>query len=187
MRVITPIANPKEYVKNSIADRKIITRYKNYNRCCYLLNNGKRCKNPVIGDFKTNKGTMAYVMRCKVHGPICKKKYIAYKSVCGKVIGNVKNLKRLKTKSAAGNVFKRISLVKNCADGRIDYPKRCMMGCVDYPGSKRAKVLIDKRMKQHEFITDKLKELEKYLLYGNKLKNHSRSIKNNIVPYILKK
>ena len=189
MRLVTPAVNIRPYVTNTTKNRQIITKYKNYNRCCYVLRNGTRCKNPVVG-LKSIPGKTirsVYVMQCKTHAPICHKKYTIYKSICGKVVGNVNDLKRYKTKSGSGNVFKRIALVKNCASRRLEYPTKCMMGCIKDSGSAQGKKLMDKRLSQHKFITDKLQEMENLLLYGNKRKSHSRSTKNNIAPYTVKK
>ena len=170
MRLVTPATTIKPYVTNTNKNRKIITKYKNYNRCCYVLGNGNRCKNPVIGLTSTGGKSprKVYVMQCKTHAPICHSKYVTYKSICGKVIDNVSALKLYKTKGGSGNVFKRIALVKNCASRRLEYPTRCMMGCVNNSGSVQGKKLMDKRMAQHKFITDKLKQLENLLLFGNK-------------------
>ena len=152
MRVITPVSKPNAWVKNRLKNRELITKYKNYNRCCYLLSNGKRCSRPAKGATTVDKG---------------------------------ENVKKLKAKKG-GNLFNKIAMVKNCQARRIEYPKKCMMGCIKDPGSKRSKSAMQKRMHQHDFITNKLKEMEHLLLYGNKRISSPRRVQNNNVSYKLR-
>ena len=186
MRVITPVSDPNAWVKNRLKNREIITKYKNYNRCCYLLSNGKRCSRPSKGATTVGKNkTTVFIIQCKQHAPGCYKKYLTYKSVCAKVINKGENVKKLKAKKG-GNLFNTIAMVKNCQTQRIEYPKKCMMGCIKDPGSKRSKSAMQKRMRQHDFITNKLKEMEHLLLYGNKRISSPRRVQNNNVSYKLK-
>ena len=185
MRVITPVSKPNAYVKNKIKNRELITKYKNYNRCCYLLSNGKRCSRHASGITKVANNKSVYVMQCKQHASKCYKKYITYKSLCAKVINKAENVKKLKAKKG-GNLFNKIAMIKNCQSKRVEYPKSCMMGCIKDPGSKRSKSLMQKRMHQHDFITNKLKEMEHLLLYGNKRISSPRRVQNNNVSYKLR-
>ena len=185
MRVITPVSDPNAWVKNRLKNREIITKYKNYNRCCYLLSNGKRCSRPAKGATTVGKNKTVFIMQCKQHSPACYKKYLTYKSLCAKVVNKGENVKKLKAKKG-GNLFNKIAMVKNCQTQRIEYPKKCMMGCIKDPGSKRSKSAMQKRMHQHDFITNKLKEMEHLLLYGNKRISSPRRVQNNNVSYKLR-
>lgn len=185
MRVITPISKLNALLKNKITNRETITKYKNYNRCCYLLSNGKRCSRHAVGLTKVNNGKSVYVMQCKTHAPICRKKYVTYKSICARVINKTSNVKQLRVRKG-GNLFNKIAMVKNCQTKRIDYPKTCMMGCIKDPGSKLSKSMMQKRMHQHDFITNKLKDMERLLLYGNRRVSSPKRVNNNI-NYKLKK
>ena len=185
MRVITPVARLDAYTKIHMKNRKIITKYKDYNRCCYLLSNGKRCSRPVSGATRVGRNKVIFVMQCKQHAPECYKKYLTYKSLCGKVINKAENVRKLKAKKG-GNLFNKIALLKNCQAGRVEYPQKCVMGCIKYPGSKLSKNLLQKRLRQHDFITQKLKELEHLLLYGNKTIRSPKKLKNNNVSYKLR-
>ena len=177
MRVVTPVSTINPYVMTNTRNRQAITRNKNYNRCCYLLNNGQRCKNPSTGLTKIGNGKSIYVMQCRVHGPVCRKKYVAYKSICAKVINSVSGLKAGKVKKG-GNLFAQISNVKDCADQRVAYPKRCVGGCMKFPGSREGAAILKKRDGQHKFIADKLKNLEKKLLYGDRVDRSPNKRKN---------
>ena len=123
--------------------KKNITKYNNGYRCCYLLKNGKRCKNKCLGiqrvkSFITNKYENKFIVHCSKHFNECKNKYKKYKDVCKKIYNTLerkkflnKNICNKKTKKK-----KRKKIIRNinkCILGRLHYPLNCSNGCIIHP------------------------------------------------------
>jgi len=144
-------------------------------RCCYKLNNGKRCSNPAVG-LNIKNGMPIYTVQCKVHAPVCLKAYNKYKSICHKGFSDLKDLKKCpvgKTPNA-----KKIKALEECARLRMMWPRRCVYGCLDHPNSQRGKNVIKEVDKRHIYITALLLECrKKHLKCGKKNKKDPKKCK----------
>lgn len=145
-----------------IKTRKNITKYNNIFRCCYLLNNGERCKNKCVGlkylrDLKTNKYKPIFIMQCKKHRKICEKKYITYKNICNKVYTKKQRKKFLRYNIC--NKYKNNKIIDNinkCALGRLNFPVNCTNGCIIDPFNKKSFELAINNQKKHFFEVENL-------------------------------
>lgn len=151
-------------VNQPIEFKEKITNCGGYHRCCYLLKDGTRCKNPAMG-LRRIQGKLSYALQCKQHVGECDKSYKKYKESCSSLFtNNLDNLnkcqKRFKTK-----VFNRVSNIQDCMAQRILWPKRCTYGCLKEPCSKEAKKLLLSHDDKHEHILKKLLKCKKNITH----------------------
>lgn len=152
---------PPPLIKQSISNRKKITLNKGRYRCCYLLQNGKRCSKNAIG-YSTYRGQKRFFITCPQHFKICTKRYISYKLSCARVFKNIKNLNKCNTYKNNRRT-NALAHIQNCSAGRIKYPQRCTYGCLRFPGSKEAKRLLLKHDRRHEHVLNKLTKCRRNL------------------------
>lgn len=137
-----------------------------YHRCCYLLSNGKRCKNHAVGLRKID-GKLSYALQCKQHVRECDRKYEEYKSVCQRIFESKSNLKNLDVCGSRfqKNVAQRISNIQDCVAKRVLWPKRCTYGCIAEPCSEKAKKMTLTHDRRHEHVIRKLIKCKKNLTH----------------------
>ena len=143
-----------------INHRRIYTEYNGINRCCYVNNKtGKRCKNQCVG-FKIIKDIVnpnikkyTFVVQCKKHEKICKKKYLNYKKISDKLytyktrdIFKNHNLCKNKNEKEKNKILKNIN---NVIWKRINYPLNCSYGCLVYPNGSEGYKLMKKKEDYH--------------------------------------
>jgi len=134
-------------------------------RCCYLLDDGTRCKNPAVG-LNTKNGMAFYTVQCKVHASRCEREYLKYKNICKDAITNMANLKKC---PVGKNSRKKIQAIQECAALRILWPRRCLYGCLHHPNSNKSKKRLLEMNKRHSHITSLLlKCKEKHMKLPNK-------------------
>ena len=142
-----------------INHRKIYTEYDGINRCCHIDNNGKRCENKCVGikiitSFSNPKiQKYTYIVQCKKHEKICKKKNSIYKNISEQLyttktrdVFKKHHLCKNKNKNQKKKIIKKIDDV---IWKRIHYPLSCNYGCLIYPNGSEGYKLMKKKDNNH--------------------------------------